>query len=497
MHYRQIAAALAFVSVANCSVAYATTHEFYGRSGNGIEIDFGKLPGITAGATFGGLSLSGFNGHTVLTSSELQQGSFASDGRLWVFPNPARDTAGLGDIDNEARGFQGRLDGSVVINGDTIDFAVNIRPGYTGAGPGSVGQSGERLNRGRNNPLFVAQQQHRLNYLGFVPEGSGQLTVDGNFDIRTDEAIATFQAAFIADINTTQSNVNRIVSPNTADWLNAANAPTWEELIDPDPQVPGTFSVANMIGDFDILPSRDPGTGARTGLTPQIERFGTSWAQQLWREGSALAKAATNTTQLMNAMSTDDGYGSSFAHSTHLVGMDIDMHVASATQQVGDGIVNRAERNVIRAAVAYIDAGLSGDPNTGRLTRVISSNFDILNGIVAERPGTGTYLDPSTVHLNHLHLDVGSPTRQTGLADLPGDFDFDDQVSAFDFLVWQRGASPNPLSSSDLNAWQANFPGTSASVATSVPEPASGVLCVLTAVFTCIVRRRNSRPVDY
>jgi hypothetical protein len=39
----------------------------------------------------------------------------------------------------------------------------------------------------------------------------------------------------------------------------------------------------------------------------------------------------------------------------------------------------------------------------------------------------------------------------------PGDFDFDGTCDGADFLAWQRGESPYPLSSSDLAEWQAEF----------------------------------------
>lgn len=471
----------------------AANHEFYGRSGNGIEVDFGELPGVPGDATFSNLLLSGFNGHTVLTSSDLQQGNFSTDGRLWVFPNPARNTEVLGDIDAATRGFQGRLEGSISVDGQQKSFAVNVRPGYTGSGPGSVGQSLERINRAANNRLFVAQQQHRLNYLGFVAQGGGQLAVDGDFGPNTDSALSTFQGAFVAGVNTTQASVDGIVGPNTAGWLNAANAPTWEELVDPDPQVPGNFSVANMIGDFDILPSRDPGTNIRSGLTPQIERFGTNWALSLWRSGSAAAKDATSITQLMNGMSTDDGYGSAFAHSTHRVGMDIDMHVASSTHNFGNGFTSQDEQGVIDAAIAYIDAGAVGGSESGHVLRIITSNSDIRNGIRAARPAVATYLDSSTVHQNHLHIDVGAPSRVAGVAATPGDYDFDNEVNAFDFLVWQRGASPNPLSGADLSQWQTNYGSSPSLAATSiaVPEPSTSSIFLLGMLILGTSRSRS------
>ncbi len=40
---------------------------------------------------------------------------------------------------------------------------------------------------------------------------------------------------------------------------------------------------------------------------------------------------------------------------------------------------------------------------------------------------------------------------------VPGDFDGDGTCDGADFLAWQRGESPYPLSSSDLAEWQAEF----------------------------------------
>ena len=76
---------------------------------------------------------------------------------------------------------------------------------------------------------------------------------------------------------------------------------------------------------------------------------------------------------------------------------------------------------------------------------------------------------------------------------LDGDFDEDGDVDGGDFLIWQRGGSPNPLSASDLADWQANY-GVGPLVATSfaVPEPASAVLLILAAAGWCRRRRRTA-----
>ncbi len=60
-----------------------------------------------------------------------------------------------------------------------------------------------------------------------------------------------------------------------------------------------------------------------------------------------------------------------------------------------------------------------------------------------------------------------------------GDFDFDGDVDGFDFLKWQRGESPNPLSPSDLADWQTNYGMPPLVTAVSlVPEPTSVLLAL-------------------
>ncbi len=59
---------------------------------------------------------------------------------------------------------------------------------------------------------------------------------------------------------------------------------------------------------------------------------------------------------------------------------------------------------------------------------------------------------------------------------LPGDFDNDLDVDGRDFLVWQKGGSPNPLSSGDLALWQGQYGTPFSATANTVPEPGTLVL---------------------
>ena len=72
-----------------------------------------------------------------------------------------------------------------------------------------------------------------------------------------------------------------------------------------------------------------------------------------------------------------------------------------------------------------------------------------------------------------------------------GDFDGNGVVDGDDFVLWQRGGSPNPLSQADLAIWEANYGTTPLSAAVAaVPEPASWALVCTVALAATRWRRR-------
>lgn len=77
--------------------------------------------------------------------------------------------------------------------------------------------------------------------------------------------------------------------------------------------------------------------------------------------------------------------------------------------------------------------------------------------------------------------------------DIDGDFNQDDVVDGADFLLWQRGESPNPFDPSDLAAWKESFgSGALSGVVAAVPEPsAAGLVCTALAAVLSFRRRSH------
>ena len=73
-------------------------------------------------------------------------------------------------------------------------------------------------------------------------------------------------------------------------------------------------------------------------------------------------------------------------------------------------------------------------------------------------------------------------------AGLAGDFNDDGRVDGNDFLIWQRGGSPNPLSPGDLADWKGNF-GAPLQITAAVPEPSVVALTLIAGLAVMGLRR--------
>jgi len=109
-------------------------------------------------------------------------------------------------------------------------------------------------------------------------------------------------------------------------------------------------------------------------------------------------------------------------------------------------------------------------------TTLASSDENLYNGLVILR--LNSLNQPTIAFSNAANL------VRLATIDLPGDFDGDGDVDGNDFLRWQRGESPNPMSPSDLDEWEANF-GTTvplSATSTAVPEPSTSIAALLAMV---------------
>jgi hypothetical protein len=96
-------------------------------------------------------------------------------------------------------------------------------------------------------------------------------------------------------------------------------------------------------------------------------------------------------------------------------------------------------------------------------------------------------LDPEAVDLLFTLIDNIEVTAIVSGAD--GDFDEDGDVDGRDFLMWQRGVSPAPLSSTDLTAWQNAYGGGALGALSAVPEPTTLVSLLGTTLLLGLRRR--------
>lgn len=147
------------------------------------------------------------------------------------------------------------------------------------------------------------------------------------------------------------------------------------------------------------------------------------------------------------------------------------------------------------------DANLGGELAVSLLSDFVPSvgdEFEILNvgGILSGQfrgLEEGEILTDDTgqpFQISYLGGDGNDVVLTAGLA---GDFNFDGDIDGADFLLWQRGGSPNSLSADDLAAWQTNF-GAGMSLPsihpTTVPEPAPFVFLLIGALIGLIIGNR-------
>ncbi len=151
--------------------------------------------------------------------------------------------------------------------------------------------------------------------------------------------------------------------------------------------------------------------------------------------------------------------------------------------------------------VQQFTPGAGNTPNLANLSTSGTATlgfWDLFGGSIALSPDGGNFIifdnlefevaDAGDVPNMLAYLEAGGFLPSTGQ---PGDFDGDDDVDGQDFLLWQRGGSPSPLSASDLALWQENYGVGGLTAVTAVPEPSTIVLMLSVAGCGFLGRRRG------
>ena len=125
-------------------------------------------------------------------------------------------------------------------------------------------------------------------------------------------------------------------------------------------------------------------------------------------------------------------------------------------------------------------------PAVGNTFDVISTEGGINNsGVISLHPSDASSFSLSVVSGSILRLTATSVTQPM----LTGDFNNNGVVDAADYVLWRNGGPlmndpTNGVQPEDYGVWRANFgktnPGSAASLAATVPEPASCVIMLLT-----------------
>jgi len=147
------------------------------------------------------------------------------------------------------------------------------------------------------------------------------------------------------------------------------------------------------------------------------------------------------------------------------------------------GVIDGLDNLPVTMRAAGFDTDGDGMPDT----------FEAANGLDSSNPDDRNFVDISLDGYTNLEVYLNSLTA------LAGDFDNDDDVDGFDFLIWQRGFG-SIFTADDLTDWATNF-GTGvgplaaglAASAAAVPEPSTAVLVSMALAGLAASRRRRKQ----
>lgn len=197
------------------------------------------------------------------------------------------------------------------------------------------------------------------------------------------------------------------------------------------------------------------------GFGSGVGTFGNTTTTRTDVGSSIIAGNVVSAPLAGNVPSDVDRIGGTFQDSFHSLGYNI----------IGTGITS-AFSSATHDSFGIADPGLGILTNNGGPTfthELLAGSPAINAGDPAAVAGTGgvpEFDQRGEERVRNGRIDVGAVESDYSPS-VSGDFDGNGFVNGLDFLAWQRGESPDPLSSGDLGDWETNF-GTSASEAAAI-----------------------------
>ena len=242
-------------------------------NGFGLKSTDSRDNGVTRGSV--AINVEDYN-------SDLQKGIF------YFVPKVKGDPLEFGTTRNDLGIGQSTL---TLTNGNIgIPINFNITDGFSTSGDNKVTIE--------TNKLDIYRQQQRLAYLGFPGSSGSPLVVDGQTGSNTKWAIRLFNS--VVSSSRKLLNENTLDKDNAKQFINATNAPRWNEL---------ESTSITRVGTVQNAP---------------IEVWGANWTYDLLR---SLVPSNPNINFNVNATSIKRG-GHTTGHSGHEAGVDLDIDSA-------------------------------------------------------------------------------------------------------------------------------------------------------------------------
>ncbi|MCA9199426.1 MAG: hypothetical protein KDA87_17895, partial [Planctomycetales bacterium] len=231
--------------------------------------------------------------------------------------------------------------------------------------------------------LEIARLQQRLRYYDYPGQSGRLLVVDGIVGNETRHAAGLFTATVEVGEHENRDSVSGVAY----NFINALNAPHWEEL------------VARPNDDFDVVLGPFP-----PNSPPRY--FGTNWLVETIRLGAAAAKRGTEPISMpigVGSISAPNGPGPEGYHEGHDAGMSVDFLLPIQIADVGDGSVSELESDAAGLIRALETAAFPGVT----IREVRTSNSDIADAINAGRISPIAIVDAG--YAGGLHVTINPP----------------------------------------------------------------------------------------